>query len=291
MSIKKHLGQKTEYSSKYDPSLLVRERRSTNRKSIGIKDTQLPFKGVDIWNCYEFSFLNKGNPENHILKITYPADSKYIVESKSLKLYLNSFNMSIFSKAPYELIETDLSSLLKTKVQVRFFNPSYTPEKRGTYLGEYFPTSNNFDYTLPPVNLTSTELDYTENPKLLKGRRGQTQKIYLHSTLLRSNCKVTHQPDFGDVHIYIKSRYEVNPISILKYIISFRNENHFHEEVCETIYKRLLDRFHPTELLVYCQYTRRGGIDINPLRFTSNLETKVQDLLDVNKNFDRVRRQ
>ena len=123
------------------------------------------------------------------------------------------------------------------------------------------------DYVLNEVNFTK----YQEDPKLLKVVKSECARVCYHSSLLKSNCRVTSQPDWGDVYIYIKKEGEtIDPISMLKYIISFRDECHFHEEICETIYKRIWDKLKPEELSVKCLYARRGGIDINPERVSKN---------------------
>jgi len=277
MPIDKILGQKVDAPKSYSPEILVREDRQHNRDTVGLDGYNLPFIGCDVWNCWEFSTLTKnGLPVSFIVKITYNAKSKYIVESKSLKLYLNSFNMFLHkSSNPKEvvtivrrLIRKDLQNLLElSEPEMRVDTFSFNDYEKGVISQSQ---KNNYFVTLEtdiPINLKFNT--FNEDDSLLEVEEFSYEKeIRYHSSLLRSNCKVTHQPDWGDVYISIKGLKIPSKISLLNYIISFRNENHFHEEVCETIYKRLWDKFDPTSLQVYCKYTRRGGIDINPVRWS-----------------------
>jgi 7-cyano-7-deazaguanine reductase len=266
-AISKVLGKRVDVPKSYDKTILVREPRSSNRKYLNIDDNKLPFIGVDVWNNWEISALtDSGLPVTGIGKITYPCTSKYIVESKSAKLYFNSFNMTKMGKTPKQVISNiektaskDLSDYLQTKVTVDVFSPSvYT---NNTFFNG--DTWVNLD-TVNPKLVTDT---YNETPELLQvsaSNTKQTQKFY--STLLRSNCRVTGQPDAGDVYIQHTSNAVIEPESLLKYIISFRNECHFHEEICECLYTRLNDILSPKELMVACLYVRRGSLDINPVR-------------------------
>ena len=273
-NISKHLGQSSQYKSEYDPKLLVREPRSSNRKHLKITGKNLPFIGCDVWNGYEVSALTTtGIPVCGVAKVVYPSDSKYIVESKSMKLYWNSFNMTKMgessNKVAKNIEETaakDLSKYLQTDVRVKLFscdtdlkdvhNP-YT-EKKWERL-----ENNVKDDVFMDV--------YTEDPSLLETgylSKKDPNKLKVMSSLLKSNCRVTSQPDWGDVFISMEGKQLPNKLELLKYIVSFRDECHFHEEICETIFKRLLDRFEPRGLMVACQYARRGGWDINPIRTT-----------------------
>ena len=288
--ISKHLGQTSQYKSQYDPGLLVREPRSSNREYLNIFDDDLPFVGSDTWNAYECSFLlNNGAPVTGVVKCIYPCSSKYIVESKSIKLYFNSFNMTKMGENKEDAIalfehntSIDLSELLETNVVVKF--------QDGVRVNKKFDSPNNEwdieDYI--NVDLLEDEKDfiytqYTEDPSLLEAvsrERDLEQKFY--SGLLKSNCRVTSQPDWGDVFIYIKSKNAIDAHSIKKYVVSYRDECHFHEEICECFYKRLKDAFEPSELLVMCLYARRGGIDINPVRASSQdlIEKYAANLID-----------
>ncbi len=284
-NISKHLGQTSQYKSTYDPSLLVREPRQSNRTHLNINDDQPPFVGYDIWNAYEFSCLcESGTPIAGTAKIVYPATNKYIVESKSIKLYLNSFNMQKFSGSVERIIEevqktisTDLSELLETDVDVTVFITGNELYPNIPCLNQY---NQNYVTLEDIIDVTKLQCEiYNETPELLTGQwlveELPSKSYFYHSSLLKSNCRVTSQPDWGDVFIYYKGKCEILPESLLKYIVSFRDECHFHEEICETIYKRIWDNFKPEELAVTCLYVRRGGIDINPTRVSDN------SLLDV----------
>ena len=282
-NISKHLGKTSEYKSTYDKTLLVAEPRQNNRTYLGIKDDNLPFVGFDTWNAYECSFLlDNGCPVTGVAKIVYPCHSKYIVESKSIKLYFNSFNMermgpnirSAMDKFMH-VASADLSNLLVAGVQVSFI-PAHIYDRASASAHEFYSKSiyETLENAIPEkVLYGATFTNYQESPDLLKD--GFTLKSmdnvgqYYHSALLKSNCRVTSQPDWGDVYIYINTRCIIDKIALLKYIISFRGECHFHEEICECIYKRLHDAFEPSELFVMCLYARRGGIDINPVRASS----------------------
>ena len=289
-NISKHLGQSSQYKSTYDKGLLVREPRSNNREYLNIFDDALPFVGSDTWNAYECSFLLKnGRPVTGVVKCVYSCSSKYIVESKSIKLYFNSFNMTKMGDNNDEAVKNfeeisarDLSELLQTDVKVSFHSGVHVNEKTSSPDNEWdIEHYLNVDLLEDSEGLEYTQ--YTEDPSLLEAvsrKREVEQKFY--SGLLKSNCRVTSQPDWGDVFIHIKSKNAVDAHSILKYIVSFRDECHFHEEICECIYKRLQDAFEPSELLVMCLYARRGGIDINPVRASSNdlIERFAKPLVD-----------
>jgi 7-cyano-7-deazaguanine reductase len=254
---------------------LVREPRQTNRTHLGIQDDNLPFVGFDTWNGYEISGLtNNGLPVTGIVKLVYPCDSKYIVESKSIKLYFNSFNMSKLGKTVKDVLQEiekratkDLSELLETSVSVTVFNNS-TALSAGwiSAVEDWHPAYLQTIEDVYPIEDVEFSV-YTETPELLQViEESPVEEVYYHSALLKSNCRVTSQPDWGDVYIYIKSKKGIDPVSLLQYIISFRDECHFHEEICEAIYKRLYDTLQPEDLRVKCLYARRGGIDINPER-------------------------
>lgn len=284
--ISKVLGQTVTYPKYYDPSILVSEPRQSNRTHLGIQDDNLPFVGVDVWNAYEVSTLTtKGLPVAGVMKIMYPCDSKYIVESKSIKLYLNSFNMTPTEDTPEkaithicEIVKNDLSNLLETTVDVCLLTDAEVsaikrkPSSRVMYETlENHPESKNLDITV-----------YKETPDLLKVYAEVDEPVtkFFHTALLKSNCRVTSQPDWGDCYIYIKSKKRVSRMDLLKYLISFRDECHFHEEICEAVYKRLSDLYEPEELCVTCLYARRGGIDINPIR-ASNKRLLTRDLTNI----------
>lgn len=288
--ISKHLGQTSQYKSQYDPDLLVREPRSSNREYLNIFDDDLPFVGSDTWNAYECSFLlNNGAPVTGVVKCIYPCSSKYIVESKSIKLYFNSFNMTKMGGNKEDAIalfehnaSIDLSELLETNVVVKFQDGDRVNKKFDSPNSEWnIEDYLNVDLLEDEKEFTYTQ--YTEDPSLLEAvRREKDLEQRFYSGLLKSNCRVTSQPDWGDVFIYIKSKNAIDAHSIKKYIVSYRDECHFHEEICECFYKRLKDAFDPSELLVMCLYARRGGIDINPVRASSQdlIEKYAANLID-----------
>ena len=272
-----HLGAISKYKSSYDPSLLVREPRQSNRTHLGLQDDDLPFEGGDTWNAYEVSGLtNTGLPVAGVGKIYYPCDGKYIVESKSIKLYFNSFNMTKLGETSEDVrkeiarrASVDLSKLLEVNVEVKIFsnrevlNAEVTPRKEYEHLELEYQTLEEV-YPVEGIEFSV----YQETPELLKviDNPVKDKLVKYHSALLKSNCRVTSQPDWGDVYIEFKGKKAVDPISLLQYIVSFRDECHFHEEICEAITKRLIDTLEPEELVVRCLYARRGGIDINPER-------------------------
>lgn len=277
-----HLGQTSQYKDQYDKTLLVREPRSNNRQHLDIKDDHLPFKGYDVWNAYEVSGLtSNGLPVAGIAKIVYPCDSKYIVESKSIKLYFNSYNMYSCGDTLQDVLsyigkqaEKDLSDLLETHVCVHVVPSHVKAPGDPVFQGQGYSTLENL---IKPEILSAMKVDvYSESPELLEiqeldNEQGvTTTETKYHSGLLKSNCRVTSQPDWGDIWVHVQGHQHVTPESLLKYIISFRDECHFHEEICETVYKRLSDILQPTRLAVTCLYARRGGIDINPTRVSDN---------------------
>ena len=288
-NISKHLGKTSEYKAVYDSSLLVREPRSSNRVHLEIDDNDLPFVGFDTWNAYEVScLLQNGTPIAVIAKIVYDCKSKYIVESKSLKLYLNTFNMTklnvVDTKAACQelqnTIQADLSKLLEINVSVSIATNRQV--FKNSLKKNAFTVWGLDHYTTLEDNAITECNVFSETPSLLKIHNSlKVEEHYIHSGLLKSNCRVTQQPDWGDVYIYYKGDKEASKASLLQYIVSFRDECHFHEEICETIFKRLQQVLNPEELLVKCLYARRGGIDINPQRATS-VELLDKDLSDAN---------
>jgi len=224
-----------------------------------------------VWNCYEVSFLTaNGLPVSRMMKLIYSSNSEFLVESKSLKLYLNSFNMERFGKTIKEaedsvsvIVKRDVSILLETEVTIILFDDKSMEQKA-------FPDLVDASLVdlISPKELESIEFShFLETPDLLQ--RIATDSIHeyaFRSDLLRSNCRVTNQPDWGDLFVRISTKNEIDLSSIVSYLVSFRKENHFHEEVVEMIYKRFWDVFKPEKLVVAAMYTRRGGIDINPIR-------------------------
>lgn len=263
------LGKEASNPEKYDASVLFRIPRSENRIKYGIENSNLPFVGVDVWNCYEISFLTKnGLPVSRIMKLIYPADSEFLVESKSLKLYLNSFNMERFDATIQQsthkvraIIAHDLSKLLQTDVSVIFFDEN---DKEAIPFSD-IKNINCYISTEEQEKIVFEQ--YQETPELLQSKiTTETHDYSFRTDLLRSNCRVTNQPDWGDLFVRISTKHELDFSSVIRYLVSFRKENHFHEEVVEMIYKRFRDAYEPNKLLVAAMYTRRGGIDINPIR-------------------------
>jgi len=259
--IHSELGKKSEYVTEYSPKLLFPVARSLNRKEINV-DGLLPFYGHDVWNAYEISWLNpKGKPMVAIGEFVTPCTSPYLFESKSLKLYLNSFNNTRFNSIENvaKTIEKDLSNIAGEPVTVYLHRLSEPQAiNTGNYSGK----------CLDSLDIIADE--YTINPELLKTEKIEiTESVY--TNLLKSNCPITGQPDWASVQItYTGSK--INPESLLKYIISFRNFNEFHEHCVERIFMDIMRLCNPSALTVEARFTRRGGIDINPLRSsTSNL--------------------
>jgi len=266
----KHLGTVggAGYKDAYSPDLLVKIPRYLNREGYDL--TSKSFVGVDTWNCYEVSAITtKGQPVAGMLKIVCPSDSEFHVESKSIKLYLNSFNMTRIADNAVECIigieervKADLDLLLETETTVSF----YTGEDDGTALSfeDYQDLSDIAD--LDQIDFTAFQSDSSQLE--IESIVEESKEIKLKSNLLRSNCRVTNQPDWGDVFIRMKGKNIPAPESVAKYIVSHRTVSHFHEEICEMVFKHLMDAYQPDDLMVSCLYTRRGGLDINPIRAT-----------------------
>ncbi len=256
------LGKSTTYQAEYAPSLLFPMSRQPKREEIGLDGT-LPFFGVDIWNAYELSWLNlRGKPQIAIATFTVPADSPNIIESKSFKLYLNSFNQTKLAspEALTDVLRADLSEGFGAPVQVKLTMPDdFSSIQMGELEG------------LPLDRLDIEIGEYTPNPALLKANHAEAMvEETLVSHLLKSNCLVTGQPDWGSVQIrYVGA--QIDQESLLRYLIGFRNHNEFHEQCVERIFMDILRQCRPQKLSVYARYTRRGGLDINPWR--SNFTT------------------
>ena len=267
----KHLGRVggDGYSDQYNPDLLVKIPRYLNREGYNLTGNE--FVGVDVWNAYEVSAITtKGQPVAGMLKIVCPSDSEYHVESKSIKLYLNSFNMTRVGDNAADCIsgiearvKRDLDELLETDTTVSLY--SYEDEAPGLTFN-YNKLEDLVD--LDSLDFTSFKSDASQ---LQSDTDPDKQDLKVHSNLLRSNCRVTNQPDWGDVFIHIKGEKVPSAESLAKYIVSHRTVSHFHEEICEMVFAHLSEAFNPKELMVACLYTRRGGIDINPIRATHSM--------------------
>lgn len=261
------LGKSTAYKDKYDNNLLCPISRNIARREINIS-SPLPFVGFDIWNCYELSWLDiKGKPEVRILELVINADSENIVESKSLKYYLNSFNNTRFQddSEVKNLIEKDLAGLLQSFVLVTIKRlEDYNNTKLNLFHGQNL---DRIDIGIKPDN---DNLEIDRGVLRLSGDDILIEET-LYSNLLKSNCLVTGQPDFASVQISYKGK-KIDQASLLKYLTSFRNHNEFHEQCVERIWSDIQNICAPKELTVYARYTRRGGIDINPVRSSSKLD-------------------
>ena len=286
-NIDKVLGQRVDSPTTYTPEILVREERQRNRTYLGLQNESLPFVGYDIWNGYECSAVtDSGLPVSCVAKVVYSATNPYIVESKSMKLYWNSFNMEPMGKTAKDVLkklktttEKDLSALLETDVKVELYTqqlqapvhaePLYNMYSNYTVLEEIVE-AKKMSFTVFNESADLLKIDHSEDAMTVTEYwNNKTNGQRLMSTLLRSNCKITKQPDSGDIFIYYKGDKTVTQASLLEWIVSFRNECHFHEEICEAAYKRLWDILHPKELVVSCFYARRGGWDIVPTRASS----------------------
>lgn len=259
------LGQKTVYINTYSPELLFPVSRNLSRDNLQL-GSELPFSGVDIWNALEISWLNhKGKPEIALGEFFFPCESPMIVESKSLKLYINSLSQSRFDSLEHvqKIIEGDLSSTAQAQVIINLFPLSRLKDTRlesfyGTCIDELDIDINT--YRLDPAFLTTTD-------ELIQ------EAVY--SDLLKSNCLATGQPDWGSVHINYSGK-KIDHEGLLRYIISFRNHSGFAEHCVEQIFYDIMQRCQPQNLSVYARYTKRGGLDINPFR--SNFEKYPENL-------------
>ena len=257
------LGKTSSYADHYDPSLLFPLPRAPKRHEIGLPGA-VPFMGADLWTAYELSWLNpKGKPQVALAHVTVPCETPNIIESKSFKLYLNSFNNSVFAdaQAVHERLKADLSeaawrgSAQQGSVGVRLLTPTQFPMEQVHELD---------GLSLDRLDVECTQ--YTPAPELLSADHNQTiVDEVLVSDLLKSNCLVTGQPDWGSVRIAYTGA-PIDQAGLLRYLVSFRNHNEFHEQCVERIFMDVWTRCKPTKLSVYARYTRRGGLDINPWR-------------------------
>jgi len=257
------LGKETPYKQTYNPDLLFQVPRSDKRMEIGIDPKSPPFYGFDCWNHYEVSWLNsKGKPMVAIAKITYDSDSPYIVESKSLKLYFNSLNNTQFDsiKKVIATIKHDLEGVIGRPVEICIYelNQCNTIAMKPHFKGRCLDTLDVACDT------------YQVDPSFLSTNETMVQEV-LYSNLLKSNCLVTNQPDWGSVQITYKGK-QIDREGLLKYIVSYRNHNEFHEQCIERIFVDIMKQCRPESLIVYGRYTRRGGLDINPYRSTEKIK-------------------
>jgi 7-cyano-7-deazaguanine reductase len=259
------LGRPAVYSGQYDPALLFPMPRADKRADIGIAPaTALPFFGADMWTAFELSWLGpRGRPQVAIAHVTVPCETTHIVESKSFKLYLNSFNDTRFADA------AEVQARIRADVGAAVWHGSATPSSIGVKL----VTADAFDrepvHELDGVNLDRLDIEcdrYTPAPELLTAAFEEAPVTeVLTSSLLKSNCLVTGQPDWGSVQIAY-SGPQIDQGRLLQYIVSFRNHHEFHEQCVERMFMDIHTHCKPFKLAVYARYTRRGGLDINPFR-------------------------
>ena len=251
------LGKKVDYQDQYDNSLLFPIARQQKRDEIGVAANALPFHGVDLWTGFELSWLNaRGKPQVAIATFRIPADSPNLIESKSFKLYLNSYNQTRI--ASWDQVQAqlsmDLSNAAGGKVEVSLLSPAD------------FGREQIVELAGSSIDELGIEVDnYAPCPQLLHADAANVVSETLCSQLLKSNCLVTGQPDWGSVQIsYTGPR--IDREALLRYLIGFRQHNEFHEQCVERIFTDVLQACAPQRLTVYARYTRRGGLDINPWR-------------------------
>ena len=266
------LGKSSSYVDQYDAALLFPIARRSKRDEIGLTGT-LPFFGADLWTAYELSWLNpRGKPQLALARITVPAESTHIVESKSVKLYLNSFNNSVFADA----------SAVQTRLREDLSAAVWQGGAVMSSVGVQLVLPQDFDkepvHELDGLNLDRLDLEcshYQPAPELLTAQFNQAPVTEtLTSQLLKSNCLVTGQPDWGSVRISYTGP-QIDQAGLLQYIVSFRNHNEFHEQCVERIFMDIWRRCKPSKLEVYARYTRRGGVDINPWRTSHPMAAPV----------------
>jgi len=249
------LGKSSEYPDQYDAGLLFPIDRNESWKASGEDRSTIPFFGVDIWNGYEVSWLNaKGKPVVCVAEFRVPASSPFLVESKSFKLYLNSFNQARF-ESPDEVkavMEKDLSAAAGGEVSVEFHDMDYR-----------YPDAPDAE-CIDDIDVEISS--YTPSPDLLSVDSGANQyEGWLCSHLLKSNCPVTGQPDWGSLYIHYRGA-KIDEGSLLAYLVSLRQHQDFHEQCVERTFRDILQKCQPESLTVYARYVRRGGLDINPFR-------------------------
>lgn len=299
------LGKATHYPDQYAPELLYPIARQQSRAELGVAAKALPFTGADFWTGYELSWLNlRGKPQVALVQLTIPCETPCIVESKSLKLYLNSFSNSRFASADAvrQRIAADVGAVVWSRGNFRLPAASADGETDGAAddaadaIGAAASATEVAGQAASPApsvhvqlvlpeqfaeqrieNLQGLSLDrldvecsdYEPAPHWLRAASGEAPvSETLTSHLLRSNCPVTNQPDWGDLQISYNGP-AIDHEGLLRYIVSLRNHNGFHEHCVERIFMDIMQRCQPSQLTVYARYTRRGGLDINPLRTNS----------------------
>jgi len=263
----------TTYTSTYAPDILQPIARSLGRGNLGISEENLPFKGEDIWNAFEFSYLTpKGKPVAARCVFRFPADSPFLIESKSFKLYLFSFHQTKFESKDNILavLQKDLQQASKASYVTIELWSSSEPE-----FAAFLPVDRSevsLGICIDDEDVEATE--YDTNPSLLKFASEETKAETLFSNLLKTNCPLTGQPDYASVQIRYEGRALLHS-SVLLYLISFRQHNGFHEQCVEQMFTDILKYCKPEKLCVSARFTRRGGLDINPFR--SNFEVTMEN--------------
>lgn len=257
------LGQNTEYKSQYDASLLQPVPRRLNREGLGIVEQQPFNQGADVWTCYELSWLNpNGLPQVAIADVTIDFKSENLIESKSFKLYLNSFNQTKFASIEEveQTLTRDLRKCASGQVSVKIHKlADYTNQPIVNFSGECIDEQ---EIQIESYIFSNQHLENVAEDEIVEET--------LVSHLLKSNCLITSQPDWGSVQIHYVGK-RLNREKLLRYLVSFREHNEFHEQCVERIFTDLMQFAKPEKLTVYARYTRRGGLDINPFR--SNFES------------------
>ena len=257
------LGRASAYADQYTPALLFPISRAAKRQELGLGGA-LPFLGADMWTAFELSWLGpRGKPQLALAHITVPCETTHIIESKSLKLYLNSFNNTVFADTAAVLahLRADLNeaawrgAVVQSSVGVRLLDPE---------LFDREPVQELDGLNLDRLDVACRQ--YTPAPALLRAAANEPPVTeVLTSRLLKSNCLVTGQPDWGSVQISY-SGAAIDQEGLLQYLVSFRKHHEFHEQCVERIFMDIWQRCRPHKLAVYARYTRRGGLDINPFR-------------------------
>ena len=257
------LGKASAYVDRYDASLLFPLARADQRAGIGAL-TNPPFFGADMWTAFELSWLNpRGKPQVALAHVTVPCETTHLVESKSFKLYLNSFNNTVFADA------TEVQRRIRTDISAAVWHGGPMQASVGVklVLPELFDREPL--YEMAGLSLDRLDIECSRSipaPDLLRTEEeDQPVTEVLCSNLLKSNCLVTGQPDWGSIQISYTGM-PINQEGLLQYLVSFRNHNEFHEHCVERIFMDIWTRCKPVKLTVYARYTRRGGLDINPFR-------------------------
>ena len=249
--------ERTEYPTTYTPSLLEPIARQGQRQTLGIAEESLPFEGKDLWRAYEFSWLNdKGKPEVAVADFLIACSSINLIESKSLKLYLGSYANTVFNyrEEVIRTLESDLTEAVQASVDVSLVDSSYMQQAGVSQLAGTSLDELDIDI-----------VDYQCNPGLLRSESSMNKRENLHTHLFRSLCPLTGQPDFASVQIQYEGA-EISHVSLLRYLISYREHAEFAEQVAERICVDIMKHCSPEKLGVAARYTRRGGIEINAYR-------------------------